>query len=169
MKPSQYSRLIVTLYTLLAGALGAGIAYWLSFPFYIITGPAILITLLSLAGLRFEIPDPVRDGAFLLMGIFMGSGMNSEASAAFMRWPVAFFALAAQLVGIVLICGWIMQKFFNYDRRSAVLAASPGHLSYVLSLGISLDVNVSRVAVVQSVRLLALTLGGTSRAMDESR
>jgi membrane AbrB-like protein len=158
MKPSQYSRLIVTLYTLSAGALGAGLAYWLSFPFYVITGPAILITLLSLAGLRFEIPDPVRDAAFLLIGIFMGSGMNSEASAAFMRWPVAFVALAVLLVAIVLACGWVMVKFFDYDRRSAVLAASPGHLSYVLSLGISLDINVGKIAVVQSVRLLALTL-----------
>jgi len=150
--------MITTLYTLAVGAVGAGLAYWLHLPIYILIGPAILISVISLFGFRFAISDNVRDIAFLLIGIGIGSGMNTEATAAFMRWPIAFAVLAVMLVTILKLCQYMLVRFFGFDPRSAVLAATPGHLSFVLGLGAALDLDVAKVAVVQSIRLLALTL-----------
>jgi len=152
------SLIIVTLYSLFIGALGAGLAYWLSFPFYILTGPAILVSVLSMTGTRYAITDVVRDAALLFIGIGIGSGLNAGATAAFLRWPLAFLALLVMLVAILLICRFVLTRFFQFDPRSAILAATPGHLSFVLSMSAELDLNVARIAAVQSVRLLALTL-----------
>ncbi len=152
------SELPRTFYTLIIGAVGAGIAYWLSFPVYILTGPAIFVSLVSLSGVQFAISDNVRDVAFLLIGIGIGAGMNTEATAAFMRWPIAFAVLAIMLVTILMLCQYVLVRFFGFDPRSAVLAGTPGHLSFVLGLGAALDLDVAKVAVVQSIRLLALTL-----------
>ena len=47
---------------------------------------------------------------------------------------------------------------FGYDVMTATLAATPGHLSYVLGLSTSMGVDVARVALVQATRVLLLTL-----------
>lgn len=159
MPISQYrSTFITTFNTLVVGAIGAGLAYWLSFPVYVLLGPAILVSAVSLFGFRFAIADSVRDVAFLLIGIGIGAGMNPEATAVFLRWPLAFAVLAVMLTAILLLCKYLLVRFFGFEERSAVLAATPGHLSFVLGLGASLDLDVAKIAVVQSIRLLSLTL-----------
>ncbi len=150
--------MITTLYTLVVGMVGAGVAYWLALPVYILTGPAIFVSVISLLGFRFAIADSVRDVAFLLIGIGIGAGVNPQTTAAFLRWPLAIGALAVMLLVIIVICQFLLVRFFDFDRRSAVLAATPGHLSFVIGLGTALDLDVARVSVVQSIRLLALTL-----------
>jgi membrane AbrB-like protein len=150
--------ILTTLHTLAIGAFGAVVAYYLSFPVYILIGPAILISIVGLLGLKLAIAIPLRDAAFLLIGIGIGAGVNADASVAFLRWPFAFLALAIMLFAILLVCRFMLVKFFGFDRRSAILAATPGHLSFVISTGISLDLDTVKIAVVQSVRLLALTL-----------
>lgn len=152
------SSLIATLATLAAGAVGAALAFAVSLPIFILTGPAIFITALSLMGLRLRIADPVRDAAFLIIGIGIGAGVTTEATDAVARWPLAFGVLAATLTLTLLLCRFLLTRLFGFDRRSAVLAATPGHLSYVISLGASLNADMARIAIVQSVRLLALTL-----------
>ncbi|MBE9476473.1 MAG: AbrB family transcriptional regulator [Proteobacteria bacterium] len=159
MQVTQYrSTFITTAYTLVVGAVGAAIAYWLSFPVYILLGPAILVSVTSLFGFRFAIADSVRDVAFLLIGIGIGAGINPEATTVFLRWPLAFLVLAVMLVAILLLCKNLLVRFFGFDERSAILAATPGHLSFVLGLGAALDLDVAKVALVQSIRLLSLTI-----------
>jgi len=155
---SNASIYVITLYTLIVGAVGAVLAYWLSFPVYVLLGPAILISIVSLANVRFAIADSVRDVAFLLIGIGIGAGIDPQATAAFLRWPLAFAVLAGMLLAIMLACKLLLVHIFGFDERSAVLAATPGHLSFVIGLGTSLDLDVTKVAIVQSIRLLALTL-----------
>lgn len=152
------SPVVISIYTLLIGATGAAIGYFLSFPVFILTGPAILITVLGLAGVPLRIADPLRDAAFLVIGIGIGAGVDAQAVTAALRWPLAFVALAAMLTAILLTCRAVLVRFLGYDSRSSILASSPGHLSYMLGLGAALDVDVALVAVVQSVRLLSLTL-----------
>ena len=150
--------ILTTVYTVVIGIIGAAIAYYLSFPVYILIGPAILVSIMGLFGLKLAIADPFRDAAFLLIGIGIGAGVNSDATTAFLRWPFAFMALAVMLFAILLVCRFILVQFFGFDRRSAILAASPGHLSFVISTGINLNLDTVKIAVSQSVRLLALTL-----------
>ena len=150
--------IFVTAYTLGAGALGALIGYWIGLPVYLLTGPALLISLATLTGLHFAIAPVVRDFAFILIGISIGAGVDPQAAEAFMRWPIAFLMLAFMLILTLILCRDLLVRVFGFDPRSAVLAASPGHLSYIISLSESMKVDISRVAVVQSVRLLALTL-----------
>ncbi len=148
----------VTLYTIAAGAVGATLGYLLSFPVYPITGPALFISLLCLAGFQCAIADPVRDSALLFIGISIGTGVNAQAAAAVTKWPIAFVVLAIMVLCVLLSCRYLLIHLFNFGPRSATLAATPGHLSFVISLGTAMDIDITPVAVVQAVRLLALTL-----------
>lgn len=140
------------------GGAGAAFGYMINLPLYMLTGPAVLVSVLSLFGLRLGIVPFLRDIAFLFIGIGIGSGVNAEAAAAMLRWPLAFVALAIMLVVAMVLSGIMMVKGFGFDRRSAVLASAPGHLSFVIALGETYGVNLTRVTVAQSVRVLLLTL-----------
>ncbi len=153
--PANYPR---TALTLALGALGALAGHLLGLPVYILTGPALFITLLGLTGLRMEVATSVRDAAFLMIGISIGAGVTEEATAALLSWPLAFVALAIMLWAILAICRAALSRWFGYTRQTAILAASPGHLSYVLGLGAELNADIPRISIVQSVRVLALTL-----------
>ncbi|WP_299367323.1 AbrB family transcriptional regulator [uncultured Tateyamaria sp.] len=148
----------ITAQTLLVGAIGAGVAETLHAPIAVLTGPALVVAVAALAGLRTGIDDTVRNLVFLLVGVSIGSGVDASSVQAMLRWPLAFAALGVMLWATLWLCGQILQRGFAMDRRSAYLAAAPGHLSFVVGLSTGLGLDTTRIVVIQSVRLLALTL-----------
>ncbi|MEL6841392.1 MAG: AbrB family transcriptional regulator [Pseudomonadota bacterium] len=139
----------------LLGAFG-GMAIGMPVP--LLTGPAIVTTIACLAGLPLQFPIFARNAIFLLAGIAIGATVSPASMAALARWPLAFALLAVAIVAMVLLGQQLMRRLMGVDDRSALLAAAPGHLSYVIALGEDLGLETSRIAVVQSIRLLALTL-----------
>lgn len=158
MSDDRARKVLVTAYTLAAGAAGAWLAYVASVPAYVLVGPALFISLLNVFPVRFAVGDFVRDAAFLLIGIAIGSGVDASALDAFVKWPVAFLVLSVVLYVTVAGSSKMLQRFYNFDARAGILAATPGHLSFVIATGTALNLDVARVACVQAVRLLALTL-----------
>lgn len=150
--------LAVTALTLAAAGAGAGLGWLVGLPAHLLTGPAILVSAMAALGVPVAIAPPVRDAAFLVIGVGIGAGMDERAAAAMARWPLALLALAAMLTAALALSALILRRGFGFDGRSAVLAAAPGHLSFVIGLGEALGADVARVTIVQSVRLLALTL-----------
>ncbi|WP_373635163.1 AbrB family transcriptional regulator [Yoonia sp. SS1-5] len=140
---------------ILAGALGAIV---LALPIPLLTGPAIATTLGSLAGLRLNFPTGLRQTVFLAAGLAIGTTVTQDSISALARWPIAFAILAVAIVLLVILGARLMQILMRVDKRTALLAATPGHLSYVIALGEDMNMATSKIAVVQSIRLLALTL-----------
>lgn len=145
---------------LLAGVTltGAWAAIALGVPVPLLTGPAIATTLASLAGLKLAFPKRLRSAVFLLAGIAIGATVSAESVSALARWPVAFAILGVAVIAMILLGQRLMGRLMRTDAHSALLAATPGHLSFVIALGEDLGLATDRVSVVQSIRLLALTL-----------
>ncbi len=137
---------------------GALCAIALGMPAPLLTGPAVVLTITSFAGLPVRFPLYLRDAVFLLAGIAIGATVSSESMAALGRWPLAFAILGCTVVMMVILGQFLMQRMLQTDRSSALLAATPGHLSYVIAIGEEMSLATDRIAVVQSIRLLALTL-----------
>lgn len=152
------SALTETARTVAIGAVGAGVAHLLGVPAAVLIGPALVVSLVGLRGVRLAIADPLRDLCFILLGIAIGSGFTSQASDAILRWPVAFAVLFVVLAAIIWMGRTVLERGFGFDRRSAVLASAPGHLNFVLGLASETGSDVARIAVVQSIRLLALSV-----------
>ena len=138
--------------TLALGAGGAFLAYRLEVPAPYLVGPAAVVTL------RAAVPGRLRDLAFLAVGLSMGSGVTPEGLAATRQWPLSFLALFLMTVLLLVAGWWLLRKVFRYDDLTAMLAACPGHLSYVLSLAAGTKSDLASVSIIQSVRVLALTL-----------
>lgn len=147
-----------TLLTLAIGALGAALGARVGLPLYVLCGPALLVCALSLAGLRLGIATLFRDVAFIFIGIGVGAGVNNEAAAAMLRWPLAFVVLALMVLAAMIVCRIVLVRGFGFTPTAGILAGAPGHLSFVLALGDSYKENLPQIAVTQSVRVLLLTL-----------
>ncbi len=144
--------------TFAAAAFGAAVFVVIGFPAAALTGSALGVTLAGLAGLRFDLPVWLRNGAFVLLGINIGSGVTPETLQAAARWPLSIAILGLSLPLGIAIAQAGMVRWMGFARRDAVLASAPGHLSYVLSLSLEEGGETARIAVIQSIRVLFLTL-----------
>jgi len=150
--------MVPALLTLAAGAAGAALATLLGVPAPFLTGPALTVTLLALAGAPVTMPAQLRDACFLLIGVNMGAGVTPEAVATAARWPLSLALLAVAVLAILWFGARLLERIFGFDRMSALLTATPGHLSYVLSLSTDVKADLPRVTMIQTLRVLSLTL-----------
>ncbi len=156
--PSFSLSLRDTAVTLAVGIAGVGLGWLVSLPVFMLLGPVIAVSLSSLAGLRTTIDPHLRDACFVVIGLAVGGGFNSDALAAMIRWPLAFIFMTLIIWLIMVICRALLVRFFEFDARSALLASAPGHLSFVIAMASDTGSDVARISITQSVRLLALTL-----------
>ena len=147
-----------TIKGLAIGAVGGGVAWLIGLPAPMLMGPAITVTIAAVMGQRMHMPVWLRDSAFVIIGIGMGAGVTPETLEAVRTWPASVAMLVVVVAAILLAGAGAVTGLFGKDWRTSVLAASPGHLSYVLGLGVEMRADIGFVTVVQSLRLLALTL-----------
>lgn len=140
------------------GGLGAILAWWLGAPAPFLTGPALLVSVAAVSGLRVDIPVSLRNLCFLFVGLNLGTGVTPEALNNALRWPASLTAMVVTIVAFMGLGAWYMRRFVGCDDRTALLSATPGHLSFVLGLGLETGANLAIVSVVQSLRVLMLTL-----------
>lgn len=144
--------------TLGLGAAGGAIALWAGFPAPFLTGPAIAVTLAGLSGLSLSVPNLLRDACFVMIGLSMGSGVTPEVLETIDVYPLAFLFLTLSLLATFFVGRFILNHLWRLDRKSAVLASSPGHLSFILGLSSQSNVDVPTVSIIQSIRVMALTV-----------
>ncbi|SES37793.1 hypothetical protein SAMN04490244_11387 [Tranquillimonas rosea] len=148
----------VAVLTLLVGGVGAAVFRALGFPAPFLAGPAVTVTTAILLGVRLAIPVPLGNACFLLLGIGIGSTVTPEVLQAAVTWPVSFVVMTMTLLTSLVANRTLLHRAFGFDPFSAMLAATPGHLSYVMGLSTELGSDVSRIAIVQSMRVLFLTV-----------
>lgn len=144
--------------TLGIGIAGAALFWLIGFPAAVLTGPAAAVSMVTVLGVRTAIPPLLRDAVFLTIGITIGSTVTPEVIDTAMAWPMSLLVLTATLFLSLIVAQKTLMRGFGYDRMTALLSATPGHLSYVLSMSTAVAADVRRVALVQTVRVLLLTL-----------
>jgi uncharacterized protein len=147
-----------TALTLAIGAAGATLFWAIGFPAYVLTGPAAAVSVATLLGARTQIPNLLRDAVFVLIGLSIGSTVTPEVLSTALAWPFSLAVLTVTLCAIVFVARAVLVRGFGYTRTTASLAAMPGHLSFVLSLSTDLKADVPKIALVQTMRVLLLTL-----------
>ncbi len=158
MKDWKSDKIVGAVLTLAAGAVGAAGAWSLGFPAPALTGPALLVSILSVAGLKTFVPDLLRNACFVIIGLSMGTGVTPEVYETARQWPASFLLLGISIIVIFLLCRATLRHFWKQDRDTAILSSLPGHLSYVLGLSSDTKGDFATISVVQSTRVLSLTL-----------
>jgi membrane AbrB-like protein len=143
---------------LAAGFGGALIALVLGLPAAALLGSTFAVTVVALLRLRPAVPNLLRDIGFCVIGVSLGSGVTPDIWSDIARWPLSIAMLALTVLAVLLACGLVLKTMFGSDTPTAMLATSPGALSYTLALATSRGADVRFVMVLQSLRLLLITM-----------
>lgn len=144
--------------TVAVAAAGAGLAYAASVPAPYLVGPAVAVTAASLRGMRTGMPGVARDAAFLVIGLAMGTGVTPEVLQEARSWPGSLLLLALAVLTMIFAGAAVMRRAFGMDRNTAMLCATPGHLSFTILLSMEVGGETRRVVIIQSLRVLSLVV-----------
>ncbi|TDH36268.1 AbrB family transcriptional regulator [Pseudohoeflea suaedae] len=144
-----------------AALCGAALFQALGVPAGALVGSTVTVTALSAAGFRLAVPARLRNLGFTAIGVTLGAGVTTHFFSDLMRFPVSLAALTVTMIAVLVISSNVLKRFFGVPAATAVLATSPGALSYSLSLAAErpwAKIDVSFVMVLQSLRLLIITV-----------
>ncbi|WP_276208721.1 AbrB family transcriptional regulator [Caulobacter sp. 17J65-9] len=142
--------------TIVWAAGGACLLLFLHVPAGALVGAMVGTAAASLIGRPMTAPPKVYAGLLALMGVATGASVTPDALKAAGTWPLS---IALLVVATIVLCGagfLVFRRLGRCDTATAFYASAPGALSAVLALAQADGADMSRVAVAQSLRLLAL-------------
>ena len=149
---------------LAAGAAGALLASLVGLPAPALVGSTLAVLFASIAGARPDVPNALRDPAFAVIGMTLGAGVTPTILDDIARWPLSLAGMVLTLLAATALAAFALART-GANRATALLATSPGALSYALALAVehSSDgkgggVDLRLVTVLQSIRLVAITV-----------
>jgi len=144
--------------TLAISAVGGLLGHVLGLPAGWLMGGALAVTIAAMAGLPIGMPNWVRDIAFVLVGMSMGTTVAADSLGRIGQWPVSIAGLVIELVLIISITGWVLARLFGLDRGTAYLSSFPGHLSFIMGIASAGIGDPRQIAIIQVIRILILTV-----------
>jgi len=142
--------------TLALGGLGGTLFFAAGLPASWLAGAMIFVAAAALARLPVRLPDRMRDGFFVILGLSMGGGVMPDVVDRIARWPLTMALLAVTLVLVTAATYVFLLRFARWDRESAFLGAIPGALSFVMAIAADRKADQARIAASQTVRLVVL-------------
>jgi membrane AbrB-like protein len=142
--------------TFAVSASGGLAATLLGLPAGWLSGGLLAVVVASLAGLYTEVPPLITTSAFFVLGLYAGSGVSHETLHQMQTWPASFVVLGIALVVLIASSFQLLTRRYGWDRRTALLAALPGALSFVMAAAEDLKTDMKKVVVAQSLRLIML-------------
>jgi len=145
--------------SLAIGAAGGGLFTFAGFPAGWIAGAMLLTAVAALAGRPIFIPTWLGRAFFISLGISIGTIATPETLSGMAAWPVSIVMICVAMACVTLATVTYLTRVHGWDTQHAVLAGSPGALSQVMVLGAEYRLDLRGIAIVQTMRLVLLTLG----------
>jgi membrane AbrB-like protein len=145
--------------TLAVAAAGGALLTWLGFPAGLVTGSLLGVAAAALAGRPMTVPTPLARLLYTLIGISLGAVVTPETLKGLARFPLSVAVLAVSSLAMIAATSAYLRMVHGWDRLSALFGASPGALAQVMTLSAEYKADMRAIAIVQTLRVVALTLG----------
>jgi membrane AbrB-like protein len=145
--------------TLAIGAVAGLTLNWLNFPAGLITGSLIGVAAAALLGRPLVVPTPLSRAIYVVVGISIGAVVTPETLTGLAAFPLAIAVLVISTLVMIAATTSYLRFVHGWDARTALFGASPGALAQVMTLAAEYKSDMRAVAVVQTLRVVALTLG----------
>jgi hypothetical protein len=155
----QANPLLRVLVTLVIGTAGAVLARMAGLPAAALIGSTLAVSVVSFCRLPTCVPSWLRNMGFAAIGCSLGSGVNTDFLDMAVKWPLSLSGLVLVMGVILFASSCILIAFFGQSKETAILAASPGALSYSLAIAATGVGDARAIIVIQSIRLLSITTG----------
>jgi uncharacterized protein len=145
--------------TLLLAASG-GVAFTLiGVPAGLVSGSMIVTAAAALLGRPMQVPLPLAWVCFVLIGILLGAVVTPETLKGMATWPLSIMLLMVTAAVMMVATTCYLRLVHRWDLLSALLGASPGSMAQALALSTEFNANIRGVAIVQTTRVLLVTIG----------
>jgi membrane AbrB-like protein len=144
------------LLTMTIATAGGALFATLGLPAPWLAGSMMAIVAAAMADLPVGLPARLRDVAFVLLGISMGSSATPESVTQMQAWPGSLALLALSVVATLFAGAVYLEKVHGWDRVTARCASMPGAFSSVIVLAATSAADLPRVVLAQSIRIFTL-------------
>jgi uncharacterized protein len=144
--------------TLAIGAAGGAVLGLPGFPAGWMSGSIVAVTACAIAGRPLLFPNQLAMVVFVAIGISLGAAVTPATLHEMAAWPLSMAALAVAMTLLTASIALYLRFVHGWDTLSALFAAAPGGLAQALALAAQCGADVRSVAMVQSVRVLLLTV-----------
>lgn len=144
-------------YLMLFAAVSGGAVGWrLNIPAPWLSGAMAATIILAAGGWGANLAPPFRNLAMLSSGLTLGSAVTSETLRTFITIPLSLLGLVVTSLVVMVVTSSVLVRYYGWQQRDAVLAATPGALSSVMAIAVEEGADVPRIAIVQLFRLVML-------------
>jgi hypothetical protein len=157
--PKSLRRSLPLLETLAIGAIGGTLFTVMGFPAGLISGSVLAVAIASLAGRPMTVPLGLTRIVMVIVGIALGSVVTPATLKGLTDYPLSVGLLSLSTACIILGATSYLRLVHGWDRVSALFGASPGALAQIVALSAECGADLRGVVVVQTMRILFLTLG----------
>ncbi|ARO15784.1 regulator of aidB expression [Ketogulonicigenium robustum] len=139
----------------LSVAIAAGFAaYSVRMPLPWMMGPMFALAVLSLAGAPVAGPGKIRPFVVPIIGVMMGSRVNSDMFSQLGDWVLAMVGLVPVL-GVSALAGYVIyRKVLRMDPVTAFFSAMPGGLNEMYMLGAAAGGDERQIALAHATRIM---------------
>jgi membrane AbrB-like protein len=145
--------------TLAIGAAGGLLLAWAGFPAGLVIGSLLSVAAAAQLGRPMHQPVPLARTVSILVGISLGAVVTPETLKGLAKFPLSVAVLAVSTLAMIVATSSYLRVVHRWDRQSALLGASPGALAQVMGLAAEYKADLRAIAIVQTMRVVALTLG----------
>src|SRR6478672_1803593 len=148
-----------TVETLAYGCAGAMLLTWLGFPAGLVTGSLLGVATAALLGRPVHIPVPLSRVLSVVVGISLGAVVTPDTLKGLAAFPLSVLVLAVSTLCMITATSSYLRYVHGWDAQSALFGSSPGALAQVMTLASEYKADLRAIAIVQTMRVVALTLG----------
>lgn len=116
----------------------------------------IAAILAVLFGVKLNMPNRLRNAAFIVLGVQIGSSVTLETLATAARWPLSLAMLAVTVTLVTTACYLFYRRLRGWPKADALFSSLPGALGLVVALADDEKADMRRVIIAQSIRLFFL-------------
>jgi membrane AbrB-like protein len=157
MRAARESWINPVLALALCAAVGALFA-WLKTPLPWMIGPLLAMAASNFAGARLRTIPGSRQLGQLIIGTALGLYFTPVvAQQVVSYWPLLIVAALFAIL-VAWACGWFLASVTDTDRTTAFFASVPGGAAEMAVLGERYGARVDRIALAQSLRILAVVI-----------
>jgi membrane AbrB-like protein len=145
--------------TLLIAAVG-GIAFaLLGLPAGLVSGSVLAVRAAALLGRPVKVPIALARVGYVIIGIQLGAVVTPDTVRGFLTWPASIALLVVASIAMIVATASYLRAAHHWDPLSALMGASPGSMIQVIALSTELGADLRAIAIVQTMRVLLLTIG----------
>ncbi|MGE0147960.1 MAG: AbrB family transcriptional regulator [Parvibaculaceae bacterium] len=142
--------------TLALGVAGGAVFAAIRFPAPWLAGSMIAAILAVLLGLKLWMPDALRNVAYIILGVQIGSSVTVETLVTAARWPLSLVMLVVTVAAVTVACYLFYRRMRGWPAGDALFSSLPGALGLVVALADDAKADMRRVIIAQSIRLFFL-------------